>query len=60
MAFGVIFDFKSVNDTRVTKGADMVKQKWFIDAVNYESPSMSSLSSAIIPFGQTRALVLWS
>jgi 2',3'-cyclic-nucleotide 2'-phosphodiesterase (5'-nucleotidase family) len=38
MAFGVIFDFKSVNDTRVTKGADMVKQKWFIDAVNYEKP----------------------
>jgi 2',3'-cyclic-nucleotide 2'-phosphodiesterase (5'-nucleotidase family) len=38
MAFGVIFDFKSVNGTRVTPGAEMVKQKWFIDAVNYEEP----------------------
>ncbi|KAL2352406.1 Metallo-dependent phosphatase-like protein [Cryomyces antarcticus] len=35
MAFGVLYDFTgNSNVTKVTKAADMVKQSWFVDAVN--------------------------
>lgn len=39
MAFGVLFDFTgNSNVSRITKAADLVKQQWFLDAVNYEEP----------------------
>ncbi|KAI9789563.1 MAG: hypothetical protein M1816_005970 [Peltula sp. TS41687] len=39
MAFGVLFDFTgNSNVSRVTKAADLVKQQWFLDAINYEKP----------------------
>ncbi|KAL1880429.1 hypothetical protein Plec18167_003833 [Paecilomyces lecythidis] len=39
MAFGVLFDFTgNSNVSRVTKAEDMVKEQWFIDAVNYKEP----------------------
>lgn len=39
MAFGVLFDFTgNSNVSKVIKAADMVKQQWFLDAVNYKEP----------------------
>lgn len=39
MAFGVLFDFTgNSNVSVVTKAADMVKQPWFKQAVNYDQP----------------------
>lgn len=39
MAFGVIFDFDRATEvTKVTTTADMVKESWFTDAVNYKEP----------------------
>jgi hypothetical protein len=39
MAFGVLFDFTgNSNVSRVTKTADLVKQQWFRDAINYTKP----------------------
>lgn len=39
MSFGVIFDFEDhTNTTRITKAIDMVKEQWFIEAVNYHEP----------------------
>ena len=39
MAFGVLYDFTgNTNYTKITKTADMVKQQWFLDAVNYPEP----------------------
>ncbi|KAH0560007.1 hypothetical protein GP486_003469 [Trichoglossum hirsutum] len=39
MAFGVLFDFTgNSNVSRITKTADLVKQQWFRDAVNYTQP----------------------
>ncbi|KAB8527821.1 hypothetical protein FH972_025472 [Carpinus fangiana] len=39
MAFGVLFDFTgNSNVSRVTKAADLVKQQWFLDAVNTPKP----------------------
>lgn len=39
MAFGVLFDFTgNSNASIVTKTADLVKQQWFLDAVNYTQP----------------------
>ena len=39
MAFGVLYDFTgNSNASVITKGATMVTQKWFIDAVNYTKP----------------------
>lgn len=39
MAFGVLFDFTgNSNVSKVTKGKDMVKQQWFLDAVNFTQP----------------------
>jgi 2',3'-cyclic-nucleotide 2'-phosphodiesterase (5'-nucleotidase family) len=39
MAFGVLFDFTGNSKvTKVTKTADLVKQKWFLDAVNFTKP----------------------
>jgi hypothetical protein len=39
MAFGVLFDFTgNSNVSKVIKAADMVKQQWFLDAVNYTKP----------------------
>ncbi|KAI4741315.1 calcineurin-like phosphoesterase [Aureobasidium sp. EXF-12298] len=38
MAFGVLFDFTgNSNASVVTKAADMVKESWFIDAVNHKN-----------------------
>lgn len=35
MSFGILFDFTgNSNVSRITKAADMVQQKWFLDAVN--------------------------
>ncbi|KAG4417547.1 hypothetical protein IFR04_009277 [Cadophora malorum] len=39
MTFGVLFDFTgNSNVSKVIKAADMVKQQWFLDAVNYDQP----------------------
>jgi hypothetical protein len=39
MAFGVLFDFTgNSNVSKVVKAADMVKQSWFQDALNYTKP----------------------
>ncbi|KAH6643563.1 Metallo-dependent phosphatase-like protein [Boeremia exigua] len=39
MAFGVLFDFTgNSNVSKVIKAADMVKEQWFLDAVNYKEP----------------------
>lgn len=39
MAFGVLFDFTgNSNVSRVTKAKDMVKESWFLGAVNYTKP----------------------
>ncbi|KAI9744636.1 MAG: hypothetical protein M1818_002165 [Claussenomyces sp. TS43310] len=39
MAFGVIFDFTgNSNASIVTKTADLVKQQWFLNAINYTEP----------------------
>jgi hypothetical protein len=39
MTFGVLFDFTgNSNASKVIKAADMVKQEWFLDAVNYDKP----------------------
>ncbi|KAJ3950080.1 uncharacterized protein N0V96_001217 [Colletotrichum fioriniae] len=39
MAFGVLFDFTgNSNASVVTKAATMVKQQWFLDAVDYTEP----------------------
>lgn len=39
MSFGVLYDFTgNSNVSRVTKAADLVKQQWFLDAVNYPKP----------------------
>jgi hypothetical protein len=39
MTFGVLFDFTgNSNVSKVIKAADMVKQQWFIDAVNFDQP----------------------
>ena len=39
MAFGVLYDFTgNSNVSKVTKAADLVKEKTFLDAVNYPKP----------------------
>ncbi|CZR52320.1 related to Ser/Thr protein phosphatase family protein [Phialocephala subalpina] len=39
MAFGVLFNFGgNSNVSKIIKAADMVKQQWFIDAINYTEP----------------------
>lgn len=39
MSFGVLYDFTgNSNVSRVTKAAALVKQQWFIDAVNFDQP----------------------
>jgi len=39
MAFGVLYDFTgNSNASKVIKAADMVKQSWFVDAVNFTQP----------------------
>ncbi len=39
MAFGVLYDFKgNSNVSKVIKAADLVKEKAFLDAVNYPKP----------------------
>lgn len=39
MAFGVIFDFKgNSNVSRITTAADLVKEQWFLDTINYDKP----------------------
>ncbi|KAH8684865.1 Metallo-dependent phosphatase-like protein [Tricladium varicosporioides] len=39
MTFGVLFDFTgNSNVSKITKAADMIKQQWFLDAVNYPQP----------------------
>ncbi|KAE8453312.1 hypothetical protein EG329_011379 [Mollisiaceae sp. DMI_Dod_QoI] len=39
MAFGVLYDFTgNSNVSKVIHAADMVKQQWFLDAVNYTEP----------------------
>lgn len=39
MAFGVLYDFTgNSNVSKVIKAADLVKQSWFLDAVNYKEP----------------------
>ena len=36
MAFGVLYDFTgNSNVSRIIKAADLVKQQWFLDAVNF-------------------------
>jgi hypothetical protein len=39
MSFGVLFDFTgNANNSRVIKAADMIKQDWFLSAVNFDKP----------------------
>lgn len=39
MAFGVLYDFTgNSNVSRVIKAAALVKESWFLDAVNYKDP----------------------
>lgn len=39
MAFGVLFDFTgNTNVSKVIKTADLVKETWFLDAINYHEP----------------------
>ncbi|KAI9873361.1 MAG: hypothetical protein M1830_000502 [Pleopsidium flavum] len=39
MAFGVLFDFTgNSNVSKVIKTADLVKESWFLNAVNYKEP----------------------
>lgn len=39
MTFGVLFDFTgNSNVSKVIKAADLVKQQWFLDAVNFCEP----------------------
>ncbi|KAH8895009.1 phosphoprotein phosphatase [Thozetella sp. PMI_491] len=39
MAFGILYDFTgNSNASKVMKGADMVKQQWFTDAINTSDP----------------------
>jgi hypothetical protein len=39
MAFGVLFDMNDNNKIiKITKASDMVKEKWFLEAVNYPEP----------------------
>jgi len=39
MTFGVLFDFTgNSNVSKITKAADMIKQQWFLDAVNFAEP----------------------
>jgi 2',3'-cyclic-nucleotide 2'-phosphodiesterase (5'-nucleotidase family) len=39
MAFGVLYDFTgNSNVSKVIKAADLVKESWFLSAVNYTEP----------------------
>jgi hypothetical protein len=39
MAFGVLYDFTgNSNVSQITKTADLVKEKWFLDAINTPQP----------------------
>lgn len=39
MAFGMLYDFTgNTNVTKVIKAADMVKESWFLNAVNFNQP----------------------
>lgn len=39
MAFGVLFDFVSnSNVSKIIKAADLVKEPWFLDTINYPEP----------------------
>lgn len=39
MAFGVLFDFTgNSNVSKVIKARDLVKEEWFLEAVNYPEP----------------------
>jgi hypothetical protein len=39
MSFGVLYDFTgNTNVTQVIRARDMVKQSWFLNAVNYDEP----------------------
>ena len=39
MAFGVLYDFTgNSNATKIIKASTMVKQQWFLDAVNFTQP----------------------
>jgi hypothetical protein len=39
MTFGVLYDFTgNSNVSKITKAADMIKQQWFLDAVNFSEP----------------------
>lgn len=39
MTFGILFDFTgNSNVSKIIKAADMVKQQWFLDAVNQAEP----------------------
>jgi hypothetical protein len=39
MAFGVLYDFTgNSNVSKVITAANLVKQQWFLDAINYSEP----------------------
>lgn len=39
MAFGVLYDYTAnSNVSKVTKAADLVKESWFLNAIEYEKP----------------------
>ena len=39
MAFGILYDFTgNSNVSKVIKAADLVKESWFLNAIEYEKP----------------------
>jgi hypothetical protein len=39
MAFGVLYDFTgNSNVSKIIKAADLVKESWFLDAINFKEP----------------------
>ncbi|PVH75498.1 hypothetical protein DL98DRAFT_562372 [Cadophora sp. DSE1049] len=61
MTFGVIFDFTgNSNVSKVTKAADMVKEQWFLDAVNFAEPIDLFLLIGHNPIRTTDPVSSWS
>lgn len=60
MAFGVIFDFTgNSNVSKVIKAADLVKQQWFLDAINFTEPIDLFLLIGHNPIRTTDSVSSW-
>lgn len=61
MAFGVLFDFVgNSNVSKITKAEDMVKQQWFVDAVNLDQPIDIFLLIGHNPIRTTDPISTWA